>query len=64
MISMVSAGDKAQPIMQYVRHLEGLVRGYRAGELKRKSGSFALGLGIGAACGFGLWFVLCRVLHL
>lgn len=58
MISMVSAGDKARPILAYVRDLENLVRKYRAVERKWRFGSFALGMGAGAVLGFLVWRLL------
>jgi hypothetical protein len=57
-MGMLDAPGRAQPILGYVRELEGKVRFYRGIQTKWKAASFALGFGCGFALSGLLWLFL------
>lgn len=50
--------ERGQPIMQYVRDLEGRVRHYRAREMRSHANWFVLGVFVGVVAESTLFFVL------
>lgn len=61
-MSMLDAGERTRPIMQYVHDLETAIRRYRQREMRFHAWWFGLGLFLGAAA-MSATFLLMRALH-